>query len=122
MSTSDVSPVNEVRLRGRLSGTPEVRTLPSGDEVVVWRLVVPRSADGGSGVDTIDCEGFSRAIIRYAGGWPENVHLEVDGALRRRFWQTPGGARSRYVVDVRAARRVRTTKERDDPRPAVRAL
>ncbi|WP_153504712.1 single-stranded DNA-binding protein [Cumulibacter manganitolerans] len=121
MSTSEGSPVNEVRLRGRLSGTPEVRTLPSGDQVAVWRLVVPRSADGGA-VDTIDCEGYSRAVIRLAGGWPENVQLEVDGALRRRFWQTPGGARSRYVVDVRAARRVRTTKERDDPRPAVRAL
>lgn len=102
---------NEVRLRGRLSAAAEIRTLPSGDEVAVWRVVVPRGPEGGAAVDTIDCEGFSRRIIRLASSWPAGTVLELDGALRRRFWRSPGGARSRYVVDVRAARRFRIPKE-----------
>ena len=43
---------NEVRLRGRVSGEPGPRVLPSGDELVTFRLVVPRREGG---VDTIDC-------------------------------------------------------------------
>ena len=42
--------VNEVRLVGRVSGEPTVRTLPSGDEVVTLRVVVSRT--DGRPVDT----------------------------------------------------------------------
>ena len=35
--------VNEVIVGGRVSGAPEERQLPSGDTVVLLRLVVPRS-------------------------------------------------------------------------------
>ncbi|SES02173.1 single-strand DNA-binding protein [Pedococcus cremeus] len=36
--------VNEVHLSGRVSGTPQEKTLPSGDAVVLFRLVVRRPA------------------------------------------------------------------------------
>ena len=43
--TDATADVNAVRLRGRVSGAPERRVLPSGDEVVALRVVV-RRADG----------------------------------------------------------------------------
>ena len=36
--------VNEVRLVGRISAAPVERTLPSGDTVWTFRIVVPRAA------------------------------------------------------------------------------
>lgn len=113
---------NEVQLRGRLSAAAEIKSLPSGDEVATWRLVIPRDADGGSAVDTIDCESYSRQLIRLAAKWPAGELIELEGALRRRFWQSPTGARSRYAVDVRSARRARPTKETHDRAAPVRAL
>ena len=117
--TAAAGPRNEVRLRGRLPEVPVIRTLPSGDEVAVWRLVVRRVDETSTPVDTIDCEGYARKIVRNAARWPPGVIVEVEGSLRRRFCETPGGARSRYTVEVAAARRVRTTKELDDPPTAV---
>ena len=104
---SAVAGRNEVLLVGRLSGAVDIRELPSGDQVAVWRLVVarPERQEGRAGVDTIDCESYRRAIIRAAQRWPDGVMLEVSGALRRRFWQSPAGARSRYAVDIASARR-----------------
>ena len=43
---ADAGPLNEVHLRGRVSGLPETRALPSGDTVVLVRLVVPRTRAG----------------------------------------------------------------------------
>jgi single-strand DNA-binding protein len=40
-----VPAVNEVRLVGRLSRSPESRQLPSGDEVIQLRLVVRRAPE-----------------------------------------------------------------------------
>lgn len=110
----DADDHNLVALRGRLSGDVEVREIPSGSTVVVWRLVVRRTArDPHSSVtvDTIDCQSFSKQIMRNAVRWAEGERIEVEGSLRRRFWQTPAGARSRYVVDVRAARKVTVRRE-----------
>lgn len=111
-----VESVNEVRLVGRLSGEPVVRTLPSGDELTVWRLVVDRQVDksgaGKSGarspsVDTIDCVAHRPNIQRLAERWSAGDALEVHGALRRRFWRGGGGTASRCEVEVTAARRAR---------------
>lgn len=114
-------PRNEVRLCGRLSGRVEVRTLPSGDDVAVWRLVVTRTGVRVGGVDTIDCESYAPRVIRTAARWPDGEIVAVDGSLRRRFWQTPGGAQSRYSVDVSAARRARSMEEPDARATTVRA-
>ena len=93
--------LNEVRLRGRWTGAVE-RELPSGDELVTARLVVPRA---GGGVDTIDCALWRADLRRRALGVPEGTIVAVEGSLRRRFWRTPTGAASRYEVEVRGLRR-----------------
>jgi single-strand DNA-binding protein len=101
-------PVNEVRLAGTVGAAPTVTTLPSGDEVVSFRLVVPRGRGDRRppSVDTIDCSVWSAALRRRAAGWSEGDRVVVAGRLHRRFWRGPGGPRSWYVVDVRQGRRI----------------
>ncbi len=98
-ATEGVEEINRVELTGRVSGEPIVRELPSGDELVTLRLVVARS--GGGPVDTIDCACWSAAARRAAGRFADGDRARVEGALRRRFFRTPGGPSSRYEVEVR---------------------
>ena len=109
---------------GRVSAEPETRTLPSGDEVVLLRVVVGRRptrgrapmkrlADGGAasgpsgraGVDTIDVAcwgaGVRRTALRLHAGEP----IEVQGALRRRFYRAGSTTQSRYEVEATSVRR-----------------
>ena len=98
--------MNEVTLEGRLSQPAEARTLPSGDEVVTWRLVVPRAQpQGRTTVDTIDCAAWTAGLRRSALRWAAGTELRVEGSLQRRFWRSPTGAASRVEVQVRSARR-----------------
>lgn len=104
---------NEVRLHGRVSGAPEVRELPSGDELVLVRVVVPRPprkrADGrrSPSVDVIDCAAWGSRVRRAIAGWREGDEVAVAGALRRRFFRAGGQTASRVEVEVSSARRVR---------------
>lgn len=100
---------NDVTLVGRLSAAATERTLPSGDLVVSWRVIVQRPPDlrrSTITVDTIDCVARTPALGRRALGWLPGDTMEMTGALRRRFWRGQGGVRSRYEVEVAGARRV----------------
>ncbi len=103
--------VNEVRLVGRVSAAPQTRTLPSGSEVVLFRLVVRRTADrrgeGGPSVDTIDVACWSGRARQRARALRENDGVEVVGSLRRRFFRGSGGLASRYEVEAISVRRHR---------------
>lgn len=113
--SSKTESTNQVQLQGRLADAPEHRELPSGDEVVTFRLVVTREAPSNasrrsrSTVDTIDCTIWSGRLRRTSGTWTPGDILTVEGALRRRFWRSPAGPRSRYDVEVTAATRVTAT-------------
>ena len=97
---------NEVVLSGRISGSPEERELPSGDSVVQLRLVVPRTASrgraggGGATVDTKDVSCWTKALQRKAVRLKPGDLVTIRGALRRRFWRSPGGPASRYDVEA----------------------
>lgn len=107
---------NEVHLVGRLAAEPAPRELPSGDVLVTFRLVVARPPaarrPGGSPsnrsptVDTIDCTAWRKTVQRALGRAVPGDVIEVDGALRRRFWRTGSGAASRSEVEVTRVRRV----------------
>lgn len=104
---SVVDGYNEVVLGGRVSAEPTIRVLPSGDELVSWRLVVGRDNRGLSSngrvlptVDTIDCIAFKAGVRRIAARWSGGEVVEVRGALRRRFWRGAQGAASRCEVEV----------------------
>jgi single-strand DNA-binding protein len=107
-------PANEVRLAGTVSGEPEQRVLPSGDELCVVRVVVPRQSvrarsDGkrDPSVDVLDCCAWEARPRRTIAGWVPGDEVEVTGALRRRFYRVGGAPTSRVEVEIRSARRVR---------------
>ncbi|AXH95245.1 single-stranded DNA-binding protein [Ornithinimicrobium avium] len=107
-------PVNEVHLVGRVSGEPTVRELPSGDELVQFRLVVPRdprrgragTAGSRQAVDTIDVACWGSRVRRSAARLPDGQAVEVRGSLHRRFFAAAAGRASRYEVEARTLRRV----------------
>src|SRR5690349_146977 len=96
---------NEVAVTGRLSAAPVTKHLPSGDEIVTWRLVVERPPRAGrGGFDTVGCVAYTSRVRRQALGWDKDDVIEVNGALRRRFWRGPGGAQNNtYAVEVSSA-------------------
>jgi single-strand DNA-binding protein len=99
---------NDVVLRGRMAAPAEVRTLPSGDVLVSFRLVVRRERPRTPGqVDTLECVTYDRALQRRAAVWRTGDVVEVEGALQRRFWRTgAGGKASRCEVNCRRGRKV----------------
>jgi len=127
ISTPSPSPpaVNEVHLRGRISGEPQARELPSGDVVVQLRVVVKRpepksrppkpkvssSAKAAPAaakvapaarvsIDTIDVACWTAVLRRAASRCQDGDVVTVRGSLRRRFWRSGAGAASRYEVEV----------------------
>lgn len=113
----DTSHTNEVRLVGRLAVEPVRRELPSGDVLVSFRLVVERGAvRRGAGasssstrsptVDTLECAAWRKDVQRSLSRALAGDVLEVQGALRRRFWRTGAGPASRSEVEVTSLRRV----------------
>jgi single-strand DNA-binding protein len=81
---------NDVVLRGRLSTPPELPPLPSGDTLLVFKLVVRRDKprSGGPKSDVFTCVSLRRARHRHATAWVPDDVVEVEGSLQRRFWRT----------------------------------
>lgn len=99
---------NDVVLRGRLSASPELRPLPSGDTLLLFKLVVRReqSRPRGPKSDVITCVSYLPALQRYASAWTTDDVVEVEGSLHRRFWRTPSGTAVAYEVNCRRGRKV----------------
>lgn len=99
---------NDVVLRGRLSAPAELRTLPSGDTLITFRLVVrrPEPRARGQSVDVLTCISYDRALQRRVVVWQPGEVVEVEGALQRRFWRTGTGTASVCEVNCRRGRKV----------------
>lgn len=99
---------NHVELVGRVSGEPVLRTMPSGDELVTFNLVVRRAAgqDTRQSVDTIECAAWTARTRRSVSRLREDDTVSVVGSLRRRFQRTGGAPQSRYTVELSACRRL----------------
>jgi single-strand DNA-binding protein len=110
LNAVDPSSNNLVRLVGRVSADPETRQLPSGDEVVTFRLVVRRSAAARRRskqvVDTIECTVWRAALRRSVVRLTAGTEVAVEGQLRRRFTRGGAGPVSWVSVEVDACRRV----------------
>jgi single-strand DNA-binding protein len=99
----DATSVNEVLLRGRVSGAPQERELPSGSMLVTFRLVVtrgrtPMTAASKPSSDWVECAAWGARVRKQAGGWADGNWVEVRGALRRRYYRA--GDQSRSALDV----------------------
>lgn len=113
--TTSASPslaINRVELTGRVSAAPEVRVLPSGDQVVSFRLIVARSAAARrrskQSVDTIECSAWTSVLRRRVVRLEPDAVVQVTGELRRRFSRGAGGVISRVTVDLQSCTPVRS--------------
>jgi single-stranded DNA-binding protein len=98
-------PTNEVFLVGRVTSLALAKILPSGDQVVEFRIVIDRAKSSRvksekREVDSLDIAAWSpklrkKALVLKVGDW-----IEVHGAVRRRFWQAPSGLASRWQVEA----------------------
>lgn len=95
---------NSVYLRGRIAAAHEVKDLPSGDEMAVFRLTVDRPPGERVRVDSLECTSIVAKVHRSLARVEPGDVVEVTGRLRRRFWRGPGGLGSRYAVDVQSLR------------------
>ena len=107
---------NDVRLVGRLTAEPLVVELPSGDALVTFRISVPRGAPpravsgaGGSSqrVDSVPCTAWSPRLRRSVLTWRAGDLVEVEGAVRCRFYQAGRATRSRVEVEATSAKIIR---------------
>jgi single-strand DNA-binding protein len=109
----DEAQANDVFLRGRISTAPTVRSLPSGDSVLTFRLVVrreqpsPMTRESRQVSDWVDCSVWGGRVRASATGWCEGDEVSVRGALRRRFYRTPAGSATRLEVEVLSGKRLR---------------
>jgi single-strand DNA-binding protein len=114
----DHQSVNLVRLSGRVSAAPEARLLPSGDEVVSFRLVVPRSPTARrrskQRVDTIECSAWTARLRRTVRRLEAGDAVTVSGELRRRFTRGASGPMSWVNVDLATCERVADASDGDD--------
>lgn len=116
--------LNEVVLRGRVSGDPQVRELPSGSSLVSFRLVVGRERTAMTSAskqvsDWVECAAWSAAVRKRALGWADGDQVEVRGALRRRYYQAGGQVRTSVEIEVLGGRLVR--RARTGGRQSIRA-
>jgi len=95
-------PCNEVLLVGRVSAPASLKELPSGDKVVEFRVIVDRASSRGKKreVDTLDIAAWSASARKSALAVKAEEWIEVQGAVRRRFWQAPHGLASRWQVEA----------------------
>ena len=104
--------LNEVVLRGRVSGDPQVRELPSGTTLVSFRLVLarertPMTASSKTVSDWVECSAWGARVRKQAVGWRDGDQVEVRGALRRRYFRAGDQSRSSVEVEMLGGRRVR---------------
>jgi len=126
MEQTDESDVlNEVVLRGRISGDPRSRSLPSGSELIMFRVVMtrertPMTASSKQSSDWVECSAWGARVRKQARGWRDGDQVEVRGALRRRFFRAGEQARSNVEVEMLGGRLVRRASTR--ARESLRAV
>ena len=107
-STERAEAINEVRLVGRVAADPVIVALPSGDQLVSFRVTVDREAPATrQRVDALECSAWTARVRRSVARWRPGDVVEVRGAVRRRFFRTAAGTASRVEIEVSGARLIR---------------
>ncbi|MFC5820405.1 single-stranded DNA-binding protein [Nonomuraea harbinensis] len=106
---------NEVLLVGRLSAAVEERSLPSGDTMTKWRLLVRRRRHRRDGMvtDSIPCVSFNQEVADVLRTLRPRDAMEVTGAFRCRVFGPASGKVWAYEVEVATVRVIEA-----DPLPA----
>jgi single-strand DNA-binding protein len=96
---------NSVYVVGRLSSEGEELILPSGDVLLRFRVVIPRplkmrQAATKTTVDTLDCYVMGAALRKRVEKFEVGQVVELEGAIRRRFWKAGASVASRVEIEV----------------------
>ena len=103
-----VQTVNTVRLVGRISQPAQERVLPSGDTLTGFRVVVPRAARAGRpGSDSLACSAWTARTKRTAERWRVGDWVELEGAVRSRFYRGATGPMSIVEIEMSRGRLIR---------------
>ena len=97
--------VNVVVLAGRLSDAPEVKAMPSGDQVTRFRLQVPEAGRRVLPLPVSACEKMAR---KACDGLVKGDAVLVRGHLVRRFFRDGGGGRSVTEVVATEVKKLET--------------
>ena len=101
--------VNVVVLAGKVSDDPEVKEMPSGDQVARFRLHVP---EAGKRVLPLPVSAWERLARKGCEGLAKGDAVLVRGHLVRRFFRDGGGGRS--VTEVVATEVKKLESEEED--------
>jgi len=115
--TEDSDTCNEVVLRGRVSGDPQARELPSGSVLVAFRLVLvrertPMTASSKQVSDWVECSAWGARVRRQAESWRDGDQVEVRGSIRRRYFKVGQQTRTGVEVEMLGGRLVRRAAAR----------
>ncbi|MEV4104678.1 single-stranded DNA-binding protein [Nonomuraea sp. NPDC049649] len=110
---------NEVLLVGRLSAAVEERSLPSGDTMTKWRLLVRRRTyrRGGTVTDSIPCVSFSQEVADVLRGLNPRDAMEVTGAFRCRVFGPASGKIWAYEVEAATVKAIDALPEAEPSEP-----
>ena len=100
--------VNVVVLAGRLSDRPEVKELPSGDQVTRFRLYVPET---GKRVLPLPVSAWDRLARKGCERLGKGDAVLVRGHLVRRFFRDGGGGRSVTEVVATEVKKLETENQ-----------
>jgi single-strand DNA-binding protein len=100
--------VNVVVLAGRLSDAPELRTMPSGDQVARFRLAIPEE---GRRVLPLPVSAWDRLPRRACEALVKGDPVLVRGHLIRRFYRDGGGGRSVTEVVATEVKKLETRQD-----------
>jgi single-strand DNA-binding protein len=101
--------VNVVVLAGRLSDAPEIKSMPSGDQVTRFRLHVP---EAGKRVLPLPVSAWDKLARKGCERLVKGDSVLVRGHLVRRFFRDGGGGRS--VTEVVATEVKKLEKQEDE--------
>ena len=99
----DLHGINEVHLIGKLGQQVFTKQMPSGDEITTFTVIRVSNQK----VDSLACQTLKPAIRTKVETWPVGTWVEIQGELRRRFWQSGKGLGSATEIEVRSLIRVR---------------
>ncbi len=96
---------NKVVLMGNLTRDPELRTIPSGQQVASFSLAVNRTWNNSNGekqeaVDYIDCNAWGKPAEIITQYMTKGSAILVSGRLQQRTWEQEGQKRSKVEVVV----------------------
>jgi single-strand DNA-binding protein len=96
---------NKVVLMGNLTRDPELRSIPSGQQVASFSLAVNRTWKNANGeqqeaVDYIDCNAWGKPAEIITQYMTKGSAILVSGRLQQRTWEQEGQKRSKVEVVV----------------------